>query len=71
LSSHKQIEQLGFLKTGKKRLLVLNYERLSYFLNKGFLLKQSVKKLIYKFTLLLYKKKTIILKKKKKRKWIV
>jgi ribosomal protein S16 len=66
LSSHKQIEQLGFLKLGKKRLFVLNFKRLSYYLNKGFLLKKSVKKLVYKYTLLLNKKKKIILRKKKK-----
>jgi ribosomal protein S16 len=51
-SSHKQIEQLGFFKYGKKRLLSLNYSRLSYYLNKGFLIKKNVKRLIYKYTLL-------------------
>lgn len=70
LSSHKQIEQLGFFRFGKKRLFVLNYNRLSFYLNKGFLLKNSVKNLIYKYTLLLYKKK-IIKKYKKKKKWII
>jgi len=70
LKSHKQIEQLGFLKLGNKRLLVINYYRLSYYLNKGFLLKKSVKKLIYKYTLLFNKNKKLQLKKKKK-KWII
>ena len=70
LSSHKQIEQLGFFKFGKKRLFVLNYDRLSYYLNKGFLLKKSVKTLIYKYTLLISKKK-IFKKSKKRRKWII
>lgn len=71
LNSHKQIEQLGFFKFGKKRLFVLNYNRLAFYLNKGFFLKKSVKKLIYKYTFLLYKNKKIKLKKtKKKKKWI-
>jgi ribosomal protein S16 len=70
LSSHKQIEQLGFFKFGKKRLFVLNYDRLSYYLNKGFLLKKSVKTLIYKYTLLINKKK-FFKKSKKRRKWII
>jgi ribosomal protein S16 len=69
LSSHKQVEQLGFFKYGKKRLLVLNYNRLSYYLNKGFQIKKSVKNLIYKYTLLIWKKKKIKIYKKKK--WIV
>lgn len=70
LSSHKQIEQLGFFKFGKKRLFALNYDRLSYYLNKGFLLKKSVKTLIYKYTLLINKKK-ILKKSKKRKKWII
>lgn len=54
-SSQKQIEQLGFFRHGPKRLFSMNYERLAYFLNKGFKLKTSVMKFIYWHTTL-YKK---------------
>ena len=46
-SSHKQVEQLGFFKQGKKKLFSINYQRLAYYLNKGYKLKNSVKKYIY------------------------
>lgn len=53
--SHKQIEQLGFFRHGPKRLFSIDYERLAYYLNKGFKLKNSVMKFIYWHTFL-YKK---------------
>lgn len=46
-SSHKQVEQLGFFKHGKEKLFSINYQRLAYYLNKGYKLKDSVKKYIY------------------------
>lgn len=46
-SSHKQVEQLGFFKQGKLKLFSINYQRLAYYLNKGYKLKNSVKKYIY------------------------
>ena len=46
-SSHKQVEQLGFFKHGKSKLFSINYQRLAYYLNKGYKLKNSVKKYIY------------------------
>lgn len=46
-SSQKVVEQLGFFRHGKKSLFALNYQRLSYFLNKGFKLKLSIKKFLY------------------------
>jgi len=82
-SSHKQVEQLGFFKQGKSKLFSINYQRLAYYLNKGYKLKNSVKKYIYwhsiifnkgyelnklkKIYYLLFKKKS---KKKKKKKLI-
>ncbi len=46
-SSQKQVEQLGFFKQGKEKLFSVNYQRLSYYLNKGYKLKNSIKKYIY------------------------
>jgi ribosomal protein S16 len=46
-SSHKAVEQLGFFQYGKKRLFSINYKRLGYFLNKGTILKDSVKSFFY------------------------
>ena len=46
-SSHKIVERLGFFKFGKERLLSINYYRLAFYLNKGCILKQSVKRFIY------------------------
>jgi len=46
-SSHKAVEQLGFFQYGKKRLFSMNYKRLGYFLNKGTILKYSVKYFFY------------------------
>src|SRR5436190_895706 len=57
LRNNKKIKKLEFFKFIKKILFLLNYNFLFYYLNKGFLLKKSVKKLIYKYTLLVNKKK--------------
>lgn len=46
-SSQKQVEQLGFFMHGLKKLFSLNYERLAFYLNKGYKLKKSIKKFIY------------------------
>lgn len=59
-SSQKQVEQLGFFRHGPKRLFSMNYERLAYFLNKGFKLKNSVMKFIYWHTTLYKKYKKLI-----------
>ena len=45
--SLKVVERLGFLKFGYERKFVLNFQRLAFYLNKGCILKNSVKKLIY------------------------
>ena len=54
-SSHKQVEQLGFFKQGKSKLFSINYQRLAYYLNKGYKLKNSVKKYIYWHTIIFNK----------------
>lgn len=59
-SSQKQVEQLGFFRHGPKRLFSMDYERLAYFLNKGFKLKDSVMKFIYWHTTLYKKYKKLI-----------
>jgi hypothetical protein len=65
------VEQLGFFKSGPKRLFSINYERLSHFLNKGYKLKSSVIKYIYWHTSLykyLAKRNKVIKSKLKKSK---
>ena len=47
MSSHKMVERLGFFKYGDQRLLALNYYRLAYYLNKGYILNNTCKKFIY------------------------
>jgi ribosomal protein S16 len=47
MSSHKIVERLGFFKYGNQRLLALNYYRLAYYLNKGYILNNTCKKFIY------------------------
>lgn len=59
-SSQKQVEQLGFFRHEPKRLFSMDYERLAYFLNKGFKLKDSVMKFIYWHTTLYKKYKKLI-----------
>jgi len=54
-NSHKAVEQLGFFQYGKKRLFSMNYKRLGYFLNKGTILKDSVKYYFYLHSLLYLK----------------
>jgi len=54
-SSNKAVEQLGFFQYGKKRLFSMNYKRLGYFLNKGTILKNSVKYFFYLHSLLYLK----------------
>jgi ribosomal protein S16 len=54
LHSFKYIYKLGYLQFGKKKIVAINFSKLAFFLNKGFILKKSVKKLIglivsYKF----------------------
>jgi len=46
-NSQKIIDCLGYFKAGKKQMSCIDFERLSYYLNKGFILKKSVKKMIY------------------------
>jgi ribosomal protein S16 len=50
--SQKIIERLGFFKYGKERLLAIDTQSLAKYLNKGYILKGSVRKLIYKNTLI-------------------
>lgn len=44
--SLKIIYKLGYLQYGKKGILCIDFFKLAFFLNKGFILKKSVKKLI-------------------------
>ena len=44
--SLKTIYKLGYIQYGKKGFFVINFNKLAFFLNKGFVLKKSVKKLI-------------------------
>lgn len=46
-NSLKIVERLGFFKFGHKRKFVLDYDRLAFYLNRGCILKNSVKKFIY------------------------
>jgi hypothetical protein len=38
--------KLGYLQFGKKGFFVINFKKLAFFLNKGFILKKSVKNLL-------------------------
>ena len=49
--SLKVVERLGFIKFGYQRKFVLDLQKLSFYLNRGCILKNSVKKLIYLMTL--------------------
>lgn len=40
-------ERLGYFKFGHRRAFVLDYERLAFYLNRGSILKYSVRKFIY------------------------
>jgi len=44
--SLKIIYKLGYLQYGKRSILCIDFFKLAFFLNKGFILKKSVKKLI-------------------------
>lgn len=46
LTSSKIIYKLGYIQLGKKGFIVINFRKLGYFLNKGYIMKKSVKKLI-------------------------
>jgi len=46
LTSSKIIYKLGYIQFGKKGVFVINFRKLGYFLNKGYIMKKSVKKLI-------------------------
>ena len=46
LTSSKIIYKLGYIQFGKKGFFVINYRKLGYLLNKGYIMKKSVKKLI-------------------------
>ena len=46
LTSSKIIYKLGYIQFGKKGSFIINYKKLGYFLNKGYIMKKSVKKLI-------------------------
>lgn len=72
-SSHKIIERLGFFRHGPSSLFSIDYERLSYHLNKGVILKNSVKRYIhwyaslYKFFKIKERKKALLKLKKNKK----
>lgn len=46
LKSLKIIYKLGYLQYGHKGIFALNFRKLAFFLNKGFIIKKSVKKII-------------------------
>lgn len=46
LTSSKSIYKLGYIQFGKKGIFVINLRKLGYFLNKGYIMNKSVKKLI-------------------------
>jgi len=45
-SSLKFIYKIGYMQFGYKRKFVINFKKLAFFLNKGFIIKKNVKKLI-------------------------
>jgi hypothetical protein len=45
-SSEKIVYRLGYIQLGNNCILSIDYNRLGYLLNKGFVLKKNVKKLI-------------------------
>jgi ribosomal protein S16 len=51
-ASHKVIEQFGYFKFGTKRICSINFKKLAYFLNKGFILNKRVRKVIYLHTII-------------------
>lgn len=44
--SSKIVYKLGYIRFEKKRVLAINFYKLAYFLNKGFIIRRSVKNLI-------------------------
>ena len=46
-SSQKIVDRLGYFQYGKKQICAISFQKLSYYLNKGFILRLSVRKLIY------------------------
>jgi len=46
VNSLKIIYKIGYFQFGNKNKLIINLQKLAFFLNKGFILKKSVKKLI-------------------------
>jgi len=46
VKSLKIIYKIGYFQFGNKNKLIINLQKLAFFLNKGFILKKSVKKLI-------------------------
>jgi len=45
-SSSKIIYKLGYIQLGNKGIVVINFRKLGYFLNKGYIMKKGVKRLI-------------------------
>jgi ribosomal protein S16 len=45
--SLKIVDRLGFFKFGHEKKFVLDYKKLGFYLNRGCILKNSVKKFIY------------------------
>lgn len=46
LRSLKIIYKLGYIRYGHKGIIAINFKKLAFFLNKGFIMKKSVKKLV-------------------------
>jgi ribosomal protein S16 len=52
VGSQKMVERLGFYKYGYKRLLSVNFKRLAYYLNRGCILNNTCRQLLYYCVLL-------------------
>lgn len=46
VTSSKIVYKLGYIQLGNKGIFVINFRKLGYFLNKGYIIKKSVKNLI-------------------------
>ena len=47
VKSLKIVYKLGYIRLGYKIIFALDFKKLAFFLNKGFIMKKSVKKLLY------------------------
>lgn len=50
VKSQKILEYLGFFKFGRYKICSINFKRLSYYLNRGYILNFKLKRFIYLYT---------------------